>query len=90
MGAINALTADRISDDLLSQARHLHVASYFLQTKLQPGLPNLFQRARSFDLTTSLDTNWDPEEKWVGVHGLLSQVDVFLPNENEARPDENR
>jgi sugar/nucleoside kinase (ribokinase family) len=84
LGAINALTADQISDDLLAQARHLHIASYFLQTRLQPDIPALFRRARVFDLTTSLDTNWDPSEQWIGVHDLLPLVDVFLPNENEA------
>jgi len=84
LGAINALTADQIPDDMLAQARHLHIASYFLQTKLQPEVPDLFRRAHNFGLTTSLDTNWDPSEQWVGVHNLLSLVDVLLPNENEA------
>jgi len=84
LGAINALTADRIPDNLLAQARHLHIASYFLQTSLQPDLPVLFRRARNLGLTTSLDTNWDPSEQWVGVHDLLPLTDVFLPNENEA------
>jgi sugar/nucleoside kinase (ribokinase family) len=84
LGAINALRAEQIPDDLLSQARHLHLASYFLQTNLQPDVPDLFRRARALGLTTSMDTNWDPEECWVGVYELLSQIDVFLSNENEA------
>jgi sugar/nucleoside kinase (ribokinase family) len=62
----------------------LHVASYFLQTKLQPDLPNLFRRARSLGLTTSLDTNYDPSEQWMGFDELLSVTNVFLPNEKEA------
>ncbi|MCK4725021.1 MAG: sugar kinase, partial [Anaerolineales bacterium] len=84
MGAINALRGEKITDELLAEARHLHVASYFLQTILQPGLPDLFQRAQALGLTTSLDTNWDPEEKWVGVDELLKHTTVFLPNESEA------
>ena len=84
LGAINALTANYITDDLLFQARHLHIASYFLQTRLQPELPDLFRRAHYFGLTTSLDTNWDPDERWTGVHDLLPLTDVFLPNEKEA------
>ena len=83
LGAINALRAEQITDELLAQTRHLHVASYFLQTNLQPGLPDLFQRAQALGLTTSLDTNWDPEEKWIGVDELLEHTTVFLPNENE-------
>jgi sugar/nucleoside kinase (ribokinase family) len=83
-GLIGALQASDILDTLLCNARHLHVASYFLQTQLQPNLLSLFQRARSFGLTTSLDTNYDPSEKWVGFDELLSTTDVFLPNQTEA------
>src|SRR5512138_1301923 len=83
-GLIAELRASDISDELLRQSRHLHVASYFLQTKLQPDLPKLFQRARSFGLTTSLDTNYDPSEKWIGFDTLLSAVDIFFPNRTEA------
>jgi sugar/nucleoside kinase (ribokinase family) len=83
-GAIADLRTDAVTDDLLRQSHHLHIASYFLQTNLQPGLPDLFGRARLLGLTTSLDTNWDPSGRWVGVHELLSLTDIFLPNENEA------
>jgi len=83
-GLIAELKASDIPDALLHDARHLHVASYFLQTKLQPDLPNLFRRARSFGLTTSLDTNYDPSEKWIGFDELLSVTNIFLPNEREA------
>jgi len=83
-GLIAALTAADVTDGLLRQARHLHVASFFLQTALQPGLPDLFARAHALGLTTSLDTNWDSSGEWRGFDELLQQVDVFLPNENEA------
>jgi sugar/nucleoside kinase (ribokinase family) len=34
--------------------------------------------------TTSLDPQWDPEEKWdLDLHSLLPYVDVFFPNEVE-------
>ena len=83
-GLIAALRAEDIPDALLRQTRHLHVASYFLQTALQPGLPDLFRRARELELTTSLDTNYDPSGKWLGFDELLLVTDVFLPNEREA------
>lgn len=83
-GLIPALSAEDISDSLLRQARHLHVASYFLQDALRPGLPRLFERARSLGLTTSLDTNYDPSEAWQGVFNLLPLTNVFLPNQAEA------
>ena len=83
-GLIAELRASDIPDDLLRRSRHLHVASYFLQTELQPDLPALFQRAHSLGLTTSLDTNYDPSEKWIGFDELLSVTDIFLPNQTEA------
>ena len=84
LGLIPALRAADVSDVLLRQSRHLHVASYFLQTALQHDLPDLFRRAHSFGLTTSLDTNYDPLEKWLGFDDLLSTTDIFLPNKIEA------
>lgn len=84
-GAIAALRAEDVTDDLLRRARHLHVASYFLQDALRPGLPDLFARARALGLTTSLDTNWDPSGEWQGVLDLLSLTNVLFLNEAEAR-----
>jgi sugar/nucleoside kinase (ribokinase family) len=83
-GLISALKAEDVTDSILAQSRHLHIASYFLQTTLQPALPELFTRAHALGLTTSLDTNWDPSGRWIGVYDLLALTDVFLPNENEA------
>jgi len=84
LGAIASLEAAQVTDELLSKARHLHIASYFLQVNLQPGLPDLFRRAHSLGLTISLDTNWDPEGQWSQVQPLLPEVDIFLPNQAEA------
>jgi sugar/nucleoside kinase (ribokinase family) len=83
-GLISSLKVEGVTEDLLRQSRHLHVGSYYLQTALQPGLPDLFALARSLGLTTSLDPNWDPSGEWHAFDELLRQVDVFLPNENEA------
>jgi sugar/nucleoside kinase (ribokinase family) len=83
-GAIAALHAGQITPDLLRRARHLHVGSFYLQTALRPGLAGLFRLARELGLTTSLDTNWDPEGNWEGLEEVLPATDVFLPNEPEA------
>jgi len=83
-GATTTLKAVQVTDGLLQKARHLHVGSYFLQTALQPGLADLFRRAHALNLTTSLDTNWDPSGQWGDLDEILRQTDIFLPNENEA------
>ena len=84
MGSMAALRAEQVSDAWLARARHLHVASYFLQTGLQAGLPDLFRRARSLGLTTSLDPNWDPAGEWRGLAQALQATTVFFPNASEA------
>lgn len=85
VGAMDALEATQIPDNLLAEARHVHVGSYFLQTGLQPGLPALFRRAWELGASTSLDTNWDPSARWGGVEEVLAQTTIFLPNAAEAR-----
>ena len=84
LGLIPELAVEDIPEALLLQSRHLHVAGYFLQPKLQTGLPALFRRAQTLGLSTSLDTNYDPSEKWLGFDELLSVTDIFLPNAAEA------
>jgi len=85
LGSLNAVFPEQISDDLLRSARHLHHGSFFLQTNLLPAIPGIFARARSFGLSTSLDTNWDPLEKWNStLQQTLPQTDIFLPNQQEA------
>ncbi len=66
-------------------AKHLHVSSYYLQRDLRPRFPELFRTAKEAGLTTSLDTNDDPEDKWGDdLMKVLQHVDVLLPNEREA------
>jgi sugar/nucleoside kinase (ribokinase family) len=80
-GAMEHLTADEVSSELLSQAGHVHFSSYFLQPGIKDGLGPLFKRARDLGLSTSLDPQWDPREEWdFNLAEVLPHVDVFLPN----------
>ncbi len=84
-GTIADLSAGAVDREVLATTRHVHVASYYLQRALRPGLPGLLQQARSAGATTSLDPNWDPAEAWDGgLLDLLAHVDLFLPNAAEA------
>jgi sugar/nucleoside kinase (ribokinase family) len=84
-GAIAALTPEHVDRALFAQARHLHVGSYFLQTGLRPGLPGLLAGAHALGLPVSMDTGWDPAERWDGgLRKALALVDLFLPNAAEA------
>lgn len=72
--------------DYLSDAKHFHLSSFFLHRALRPRIAELFQRMKKAGLTTSLDTNDDPDDLWGSdVRELLHHVDVFLPNAREAR-----
>src|SRR5207237_5620583 len=69
---------------LLKSARHFHLSSCFLQPWLRPHVAELFREMKATGLSTSFDTNDDPEDRWQGVFEVLPHVDVFLPNEREA------
>jgi sugar/nucleoside kinase (ribokinase family) len=83
-GTIDAVQPETLTPDLLMACRHWHIASFFLLTNLRPHWAGWLRRLRRAGVTASLDTNWDPENRWEGVIDLLPLVDVFLPNEAEA------
>ncbi len=83
VGAISALSEDDLTGVPDRPARHVHLASLFLLSDgLRAALPDTVRRWSAAGATTSLDTNWDPEEAW-DTRGLLDLVDLVLPNEAE-------
>lgn len=69
----------------LGSASHFHLSSFFLLRGLRPRIPELFSQMKQSGLTTSLDTNDDPEDLWADdVKSVLRNVDIFLPNERES------
>lgn len=85
LGTIEMMSADLVPADLLERAGHVHVASFYLQPLLMPGVRALFEAAHAHGATTSLDTNYDPSERWASVGDLLEVTDVFFPNTAEAQ-----
>ncbi len=83
-GAMNNLSAADVTEEKLSEAKHMHVSSVFLQPKIKENIIEIFERAKNAGLTTSLDPQWDPAEKWdLDLEQFLPYVDIFLPNETE-------
>jgi sugar/nucleoside kinase (ribokinase family) len=83
-GAMKYLTIADVPAYALLASRHLHLSSIFLQTGLSNDLIGLFRKAKESGLTTSIDPQWDPAEKWeVDLKSLLPFVDVFMPNIKE-------
>jgi sugar/nucleoside kinase (ribokinase family) len=84
-GTIDALRASDVDPALLHATRHVHVASYYLQRALQPGVADLLRQARAGGATTSLDPGWDPADRWDGgLAAALRETDMLLVNEAEA------
>lgn len=83
-GSLAAVGPELFPEVLAGACRHWHVASYFLLARLKPIWPEWLVRCRAAGITTSLDPNWDPENRWSGIRDLLPTLDVFLPNEAEA------
>lgn len=87
-GTIPTLTGARV-DEVLDGWRGgpglVHAASYFLQPHLARDLAGVLARARARGWVTSLDTNWDPAERWSGLDAVLPHLDLLLPNRNELR-----
>ncbi len=85
-GATLELNFADLDLDYLASSRHFHLSSFYLQRGLQSHVAKLFRRLKASGLTISLDTNDDPEDRWEGgIREALRYVDVFLPNEREAR-----
>jgi len=84
-GTIAETSWDDLDLNYLSDSRHFHFSSYYLQRALRPRIGELFQQLKAKGLTISLDTNDDPDDRWEGgLSDVLRYVDVFLPNEREA------
>ena len=84
-GTMFEMTEKDLDLGYVFSAKHLHVSSYFLQKGMRASLIDIFRRAKEAGLTTSLDTNDDPENRWSSeIQLLLKYTDILLPNEREA------
>jgi sugar/nucleoside kinase (ribokinase family) len=85
-GTMFELQYSDIDMGYVRSARHLHVSSFFLHRALRPRIGDLFRQAKAAGLSTSLDTNDDPENKWDrDLLDVLKYVDIFFPNDREAK-----
>jgi len=63
---------------------HIHFAGPYLQTKFRPHITRLLKLAKSLNITTSLDPQWDPKETWEHMDEWLPLLTYFFVNEGEA------
>lgn len=83
-GAMDHLSYEDIDWEIITNSRHLHISSYFIQKGIKNDIGRIFKQAKAYGLTTSFDPQWDPSEKWeLDLNQILPFVDVFLPNKKE-------
>jgi ribokinase len=63
----------------------VHFASYWLTPAIVDGFVELAGRLHERGVAVSLDTNWDPGERWSGMREVLAVTDFFFPNLEELR-----
>jgi sugar/nucleoside kinase (ribokinase family) len=84
-GTMFEMNISDLDFEYLLSAKHFHMSSLFLHKALTADIPGLFARMKHAGLSTSLDTNDDPDDGWDGVlDDVLPHVDVLLPNAREA------
>jgi sugar/nucleoside kinase (ribokinase family) len=85
-GTIFDLKIENINLDYVGGSRHFHLSSFYLQRGLRPQIADLFRELKKRGLSISLDPNDDPENEWKSdIEEVLRYVDIFLPNEREAK-----
>lgn len=86
-GANCCLCIENIPDSAIRSARHLHLGSAMLLDGLDgDGTAELFEKAHSYHVTTSMDVTFDPEGLWKEkIHKALFHTDFFLPSLEEAQ-----
>jgi sugar/nucleoside kinase (ribokinase family) len=82
---IDTLTSSDIHPELFRGYDHLHISSIYILTRLVVSLHEIFAEAKKQGLTTSLDTNADPSNRYEFIEEILNYVDIFLPNDKEAK-----
>ena len=85
-GTIFDLKLENINLDYIGDSQHFHLSSFYLQRGLRPYVIDICRQLKERGLTISLDPNDDPEDEWKSdIEEVLRYVDIFLPNEREAK-----
>lgn len=85
-GTLALLGPEHIPATALRTTRHVHVGGFFLTPRFQAAAADVLRTASGAGATTSLDTGWDPSERWDGgLSATLTEANWFFPNEQELK-----
>jgi len=83
-GAMDVMGFDQIDKSVFDLSQHIHLSSLFMQSALLKDIHKVLDLAAQKGCTVSLDTQWDPMEKWaLDYKTVLPKITVFMPNEKE-------
>jgi len=84
-GAVGTRTISDLDFFLVAHARHVHVASYYLQAGIHRHLASLLDAARAAGASVSMDPNGDPAGSFDPAPlDMLGRGDLLFVNEAEA------
>lgn len=85
-GAMDVMGFDDIDKSVFDRTKHIHLSSLFMQSGLLRDIDKILDLAAAKGVTVSLDTQWDPIEKWaLDYRKVLPRITVFMPNEKELQ-----
>ena len=83
-GSMDVMGFDQIDKSVFALSKHIHLSSLFMQSALLRDIHQVLDAAAQNGCTVSLDTQWDPMEKWALDYArVLPKITVFMPNEKE-------
>jgi ribokinase len=83
-GTIAEFSGDDIDAAVLEGFDHIHFAGPYGQKRFRPHIERLLCQAAALGASTSLDTQWDPEETWEGMAEWLPLLNYLFVNQDEA------
>lgn len=85
-GAMDYMSLDDIDPEVFKTTKHIHISSIYMQSGVKRDLKKILELCQANGVTTSLDSQWDPVEKWdLDWKTILPMVTVFMPNETELK-----
>ena len=83
-GSMDVMGFDQIDKSVFDLSKHIHLSSLFMQSALLRDIDKVLDLAAEKGVTVSLDTQWDPMEKWALDYArVLPRITIFMPNEKE-------
>lgn len=85
-GAMDFMGLADINPEVFKETKHIHISSIYMQSGVKRDLMKILELCKENGVTVSLDSQWDPAEKWdLDFKAVLPLVSVFMPNETELK-----